>query len=75
MDAEAYTQDVEALALEMQKEKPKRKTLRTLMASTFAGRRQWLTTDRPVVRDIIAKFPLLKTPKYVSICIICKVHA
>ena len=68
-DEETYKESITKINEELEKEKPKRKKLKALMSSTFAGRRHWITTNRPLVPEIIQTFPLLKTPKYVSQCI------
>ena len=67
-DEETYMECIANLNEELEKDKPKRKTLKSLMSCTFAGRRKWITTNRPLVPEIVQTFPLLKTPKYVSHC-------
>ena len=68
-DMKEYTDQMEVLEAELQKDKPKSKRLRKAMNDTFAGRRQWIQDSCPPVSDILAKFSLLKKSKYVSMVI------
>lgn len=61
-----YEVESEELCAELGKERPKKKIVRKLMKSTFLGRRQWITTDQPIVTEVLKKFPCLSQSRYVS---------
>ena len=39
------------------------------MIKTYAQRKHWIESDSPAVLSVIDCFPLLKKPKYVSVCV------
>ena len=51
VDSTLYELNVKHLSDELAKEKPSRKTVRSLMKETFRGRRRWVLTDSPPVMD------------------------
>lgn len=65
-DSDSYESEVADLQIELDKERPKKKTIKRLMKSTFLGRRHWITKDQPVVREVLEVFPCLSQSKYVS---------
>ena len=62
-----YTDDLMLLHKELEKEKPTKKVVKSLMSKTFSGRRAWILNECSLVSDILNMFPPLSTPKYVSI--------
>ena len=68
-----YTDDLMLLHKELEKEKPTKKVVKSLMlmlmlmSKTFSGHRAWILNKCSLVSDILNMFPPLSTPKYVSI--------
>ena len=65
-DEQDYQECVDKLHLELEKERPKRKTVKRLMKETFAGRRQWIKDEQPATATVLEKFPCLSTIKHVK---------
>lgn len=40
--------------------------VKNLMAKTRVRRRQWINSDRPLISDVLEKFPYLSTSRWVS---------
>ncbi len=57
---------MEQLITELTKEKPSKTAVKTLMASSYEGRRMWIKHTRPVLPEILEKFPPLKRIIHVS---------
>lgn len=67
VDSDKYTEYIEKLRNEHEKEEPRRKTVRSLMKKTFSGRQQWIQQDCPTVEEILGTFPSIQKPKMVSV--------
>ena len=65
-DEQDYQECVDKLHRQLEKERPKRKTVKRLMKVTFAGRRQWIKDEQPAIATVLEKFPCLATIKHVS---------
>lgn len=65
-DSEEQQND-QALAVEMEKEKPRRDTVLQLMKHTFYARRQYILHNNESVVSKLAKYPGLKMPVVVSL--------
>ena len=65
---EDYQEKLQLLTDEYAKDKPKRKTVKNLMKTTFQGRRKWILQDSPPIEDVLKSFPSLKKEKFVSTC-------
>ena len=63
-------QAYEEAAKEIQKQYEKAVTNRSwifeLMDATYEKRRQWLSSDMPLIHEVLSKFPVLRKPRYVS---------
>jgi len=62
-----YEIKVHDLSNELAKEKPSRKTVRTLMKETFAGTRHWVLTDPSTVTELSYKKNSSHEVKYASL--------
>jgi hypothetical protein len=69
-DEVAYQRDYDAIIKEMEREKPRTSALIPLMKSTFPRRRQYVLSDVSdlSVREILRKWPCLRYPSVVSLC-------
>ena len=69
-DEVAYQRDYDAIIKEMEREKPRTSALIPLMKSTFPRRRQYVLSDASdlSVREILRKWPCLRYPSVVSLC-------
>lgn len=65
---EEFDESLESLRVEFTKSKKSRNQaeIKRLMDLTFDRRRLWITQERPLVNDIVKKFPPLKSSKSVS---------
>ena len=61
-----YTGNLMLIHKELEKEKPCKKEIRSLMLKTFAGRREWIQNECPPVSEILNLFPSLSSAKYVG---------
>lgn len=64
-EEDAYEQKISELHEEVEKDKPSKKKVSSLMKDTFTKRRQWITQDLPEVKEILEKFPPLKKARMV----------
>ena len=64
-DPSSYKSDMAKFQAELGKDKPKRAAVKKLMKSTFIGRREWITKERPLIHVVLDKFPCLSQSKYV----------
>ncbi len=62
-----YEESLGNFQAELAKDIPNRKQLKTLMKSTFSGRRSWIRSDRPSLSEVLDVFPTLKKTKFVSL--------
>ena len=64
-----YAQAVSDLKLEWKKGRKGRSqaVMKDLMERTASARRQWITQDRPLVSEVVSKFPVLKQSRMVRI--------
>jgi DNA primase catalytic subunit len=69
LDDEEYEQVVTQLQLEWKKgRKGRSQTLiKQLMEKTSITRRQWITDEKPLVADVLSKFPMLKQSRMVRV--------
>ncbi len=59
-DKELYEAVLTDLAAEVKKgKKGNQSTIKNLMLQTEGGRRAWITTERPLISDVLKKFPCL----------------
>ncbi len=65
-----YEDNLEQLTTEWSKDKPSKKAVKTLMASSYEGRRMWIKHTRPVLQEILGKFPPLKRIIHVRIILL-----
>lgn len=63
-----YDVAVAALQAEWKKGKKKRSLLaiKDLMMRTERGRRSWISKERPMISDVLSKYPCLSKPRSVS---------
>ena len=55
------------LLKELEKDKPCKKDVRSLLFHTFDGRRAWIDNECPPVNDILKRFSPFNSAKYVSL--------
>lgn len=69
LSEEEYKQAIEDLKTEWKKGRSGRSQtkLKKLMDQTHKARRQWIMNEKPMVHDIVKKFPPLKHSRFVSI--------
>ena len=65
-DNENHEENVQELAEELQKEKPRSSTIKLLMKKTYHGQRHWIVQDCPSVKDVLGVFPCLKESSRVN---------
>ncbi len=58
--SDEYEENLSSFQAELTKDHPNRKQLKTLMKSTFSGRRSWIRSDRPSLSEVLDVFPTLK---------------
>lgn len=61
-----YTENLMLMHKELEKEKPCKKEIKSLMLKTYAGRREWIQNECPPVSEILNLFPSLSSARYVS---------
>ena len=66
IESNGYTENLMSLHKELEKEKPCKKRLRSLMLHTFEGRRAWIDGEGAPVVEILNRFPPLEIKRYVS---------
>ena len=66
---EEFERGSSKLKEELQKNKPKSKTVKRLMDVTFSRRHWWITHDLPHVSEVVEKFPLFRHERWVSVII------
>lgn len=64
-DLPSYESEIAELQIELGKNRPKKAVVKKLMKSTFLGRREWITKERPLIHVVLDKFPCLSKSKYV----------
>ena len=58
-----YTGNLMLIHKELEKDKPCKKEIRSLMLKTFADRREWIQNECPPVSEILNLFPSLSSAK------------
>ena len=70
LDDEEYEEAVQALQDEYNNKKNKKgsnhKVVKDLMEKTKKNRHQWIRQDRPMITEVLYKFPVLQTSRWVS---------
>lgn len=70
VDEEEYEEAVEVLQDEYNNKKNKKgsshKVIKDLMEKTKQRRHQWIRRDRPMITEVLEKFPVLRTSRWVS---------
>ena len=68
LEGDEYEKAVEDLKAEWEKGKRKRSfaIIKDLMTKTENGRRTWIMKERPLITDILAKYPCLSSYRIVS---------
>lgn len=71
IDEEEYQEAVEKLQEEYRNKKGKKSTnhsiIKNLMEKTKLRRHEWIRKDRPLILEILDKFPYLSTSRWVSL--------
>ena len=69
IDDEAYEEAVESLKAQMKnKSKGKQKMIKNIMEATRPMRCRWIKEERPLMADVLLKFPCLAFSKWVCWC-------
>ena len=68
IETNSYTDNLMLLHKELEKEKPCKKLMHSLMVHTFQGRRAWIDGEGAPVVEILNRFPPLESTRYVSAC-------
>ena len=66
-DSENHERNMQELAEELKKKKPRSSVVKLLMKHTFKGRRHWIVHDCPSVKDVVAVFPCLNQSSRVRV--------
>ena len=68
-DEDEYDKTVADLSTEWKKGTNRRSQalVRDLLQKTARGRRKWITQERPLVFEVVTKFPCFKTSRMVSV--------
>ena len=74
MDDEVYKEVVSELAAEWRKDKRVRSmaTVKNLFDQTSKRRRNWITSEKPLLSDILDKYPCLASSRVVRFSVIFK---
>ena len=64
---DAYKRHMKKLEQELAKQKNNAGAIKSLMQSTYHHRRQWIVSQSPPVKEILAAFPALKTSLQVRV--------
>ena len=71
VDEDEYEEAVEKLQEEYKRKKGKKTTshsyIKNLMDKTKLRRHQWIRQDRPLILEILDKFPYLSTSRWVNL--------
>ena len=57
----------EKLEKALQDDNTSKRYIKKTMEATYSSRRQWMLSETPSISEILEKYPILKSQKYVSI--------
>lgn len=66
-DEVSYKRNTERIQKLLKSKNPDRRQIKTLMELTYPLRRQWIQTEAKSVKEIMEKFPCLKSKQHVSV--------
>ncbi len=69
VEGEEYEEAVQELSKEWKKGKKNRSQaiIKDLMAKTDVGRRNWITKEKPLIADVVLKFPCFSSSRMVCL--------